>query len=295
MKDGSEVKGLVVEQHEDRVILNTEKGEVPVLREKIQNILFDDPEQSFMQMGEKYEQSEQWGEALGYYEKALQLNPNFEDAKKASVRVRNHFWSKAAAGPSNEIEKRQAMYDAWDKNVSAEENFKHQSLSSIRMLREGLGVSLGKKDDWVLLTEVVPKKDAAVAGLKKNDRLVGIDGKSLRYLNADVVRQMFLSPHYSSFTLEYERDCVLRKTGFERDLAELGMQVKLDYAGTLVQKVKRQSPADRAGLKPGDLLVSAGGTAMRYLPLKKLLSVIVAGPADSSVLSVRRSVILTRK
>ena len=295
MKDGSEMKGLVVEQHEDRVILSTEKGEVPVLREKIAKIFYDDPEQAFMQIGESYEASSQWGEALAYYEKAMQTNPNFEDAKKAVVRVRNQFWSKASAGPNGEIERQQALYDDWGKPKPAVEKFKDQAQEQARSLREGLGLVLEKKGDWVLVSQVVLKKDASIGGLKRGDRLVAIDGRSLRYLSAEAVREKFLSPQYSNFTLEYQRDCSLKKTGFEKDLAELGLQLKLEYQGVVLQSVKKGSRADKAGLKPNDLLISVNGASIRYLPLKKLLHAISAGPGSSSVLSVQRSVMLTRK
>ena len=41
LKNGQELKGLIVEKHEDRIVLNTEKGETPVLKSSIQNILYD--------------------------------------------------------------------------------------------------------------------------------------------------------------------------------------------------------------------------------------------------------------
>lgn len=295
MKDGSEMKGLVVEQHDDRVILSTENGEVPVLREKIDKILFDDPEQSFMQMGESYEASSQWGEALAYYEKALQVNPNFEEAQKAVVRVRNQFWSKASAGPNDEIEKQQALYDAWDKQRSPEDKFKDQSKLNEKSLRDSLGLALKQKGDWTAVSQVAWKKDASVAGLKIGDRLVAVDGRSLRYLSLDVVREKFLLPRYSTFTLEFERDCTLLKTGREKDIAAFGIQVKLEHQGAVVQSVKKSSVADKAGIKAQDVLVSVNGTSMRYLPLKKLLGVIQSKTGDRATLTVRRSAVLPRK
>jgi hypothetical protein len=295
MKDNTEMKGLVVEQHEDRVVLSTDQGEVPVLREKIQEIVFDDPAQSFMQVGESYENAQRWGEALAYYEHALKLNPELEEAKKASVRVRNRFWSQAATGPNSEIEKRQALYESWGKSAASGQRMAGQARTEIRALREELGLVLSKKGDWVQITQVLPQKDAALAGLKRGDRLVEIDGRSLRYLGNEVVRQKFLSPRYSNFTLEVERDLTLPKTGFERDLSEFGVQFKLEHRGTVLQSVKAGSPASRAGLKEQDLCVAVNGSSTRYLPIHKMLETIKSGPSEASTVTVRRSVILTRK
>ena len=296
MKDGSQMKGLVVEQHEDRVVLSTEQGEVPVLREKIGNIAFDDPEWTFMELGESNETAGRFGEALAYYEKALAANANLEDAKKAVTRVRNRFWSAVVIGPREEIEKRQALYDAWGKAKPGHPyDVQDHVRQAISGLREGLGLVLSQKGDWVRISEAAPRKDAALAGLRRNDRLVAMDGRSLRYLDADVVREKFLSPRYSNLTLDYERDCTLRRTGFERSLDELGMRIELGSQGLYLKAVKTGGPADKAGLKPGDLLMSVNGASTRYLPIKKLLGVVVGGPGDDSVLSVRRSVLLTRK
>lgn len=295
LKDGRELKGLIVEKHEDRIILNTEKGETPILKNTIQNILYDDREQNFLQMGETYEADGALGEALAYYNKALEANPDFEEAKKAQVRVRNLFWSKAAAGPKNEMEKKQALYDSWGAPARSEFFSKNQARQDSVSLSSGLGVRLESKGDWVRLAEVFSKKDAASAGLRKYDRLVAIDGQSIRYLSPEVVQEKFLSPRYSSFTLEYERDCELTKTGFEKRFAELGLDLKLEYEGVVVQAVKNPSPASKAALRAQDILVAVNGNSIRYLPLTKLMGMIENVKSDRVLLSVRRSVLLTRR
>ena len=293
------MKGLIVEQHEDRVIVSTEQGETPVMRDKISEIEYDDPAQTFLQIGESHEKAERWGEALAYYEKALQAQPELEDAKRAVVRVRNRFWSKSASGPSSEIEKRQELYDHWGEVKKApartEENIQDRSRDEARSLEEGLGLVLEQKGDWTKVSQVSPKKDAAFAGLKRGDRLVSLDGLSLRYLNADVVRDKLLVPSRAVFTMEFERDCALTKTGFEKSVSEFGFKAELEYRGAVVASVEPEKAAARAGLKENDLLVTAGGAPMRYTPLKKLLNLLLEGPPDSAVLSVRRSVTMTRK
>lgn len=295
LKDGRELKGLIVEKHEDRIILNTEKGETPVLKNTIQNISYDDPERNFLQIGEAHEAAGHWGEALAYYERALEANPDFEDAKKATVRVRNRVWSRSIAGPKSEIERRQALYDLWGQGGPSESFSKKETHGPKTLLHEGLGVELESGGDWVQLAQVFPKKDAASAGLKKNDRVVAMDGMSMRYLSPDVVQEKFLSPRYSNFTLEFERDCALMKTGFEKEFAEFGLVLQLEYQGVVVQSVKKASFADKAGLKAQDLLTAVNGNSIRYLPLAKLMPVIVGAKNDAVILSVRRSVILTRR
>ena len=51
LKDGSELKGVIVEEFTDRVTLNTESGERQLLTSEIDNILYDTPEQNFIRLG----------------------------------------------------------------------------------------------------------------------------------------------------------------------------------------------------------------------------------------------------
>ena len=295
LKDGQQLKGLIVEKHEDRIILNTEKGETPVLKSTIQEILYDDAEQNFLQMGEAYEAAQRWGEALDYYGKALEINPDFSEARQAQARVRNRFWSKAAAGPKSEIERRQMLYDSWGQGGPAGSFSKKQAQTEGSTLRDGAGIEIERNGDWAQVKEVLPKKDAALVGLKKKDRLVAIDGQSIRYLSPEVVQEKFLSPRYSSFILEYERDCPLMKTGFEKEFGEFGLELKLQHEGVVVQKVKEQSPASKAGLQAQDLLMAVNGNSIRYLPLAKLMGAVQQSKGDTVLLSVRRTAILTRR
>jgi C-terminal processing protease CtpA/Prc len=294
LKNGKELKGLIVEQHEDRVILSTEKGEMPVPKRGIKKIDFDEPEQNFMQIGLQYEEKKRWGEALAYYEKALEVNPDLEDARKASVRVRNQFWTNSAVGPVEEIERRQTLYDS----LGTPKKTSHATTKSVvglpSQLKETFGMALERKEEWTQISELVPKREAAMAGLKRQDRLVSIDGMSLRYLNADVVQSKLLSLTRSHFTLEYERDCIVQRTGMEKSLAEVGLVPKLESEGLVIETIKEKSKAASGGLKAGDLLVKINGASTRYMPLKKIMAEINKEPLKT-IFSVRRSVLLTRR
>ncbi len=297
LKEGKDLKGLVVEEHEDRIILSTENGEVPVLRKDIQKVDYDSPAQNFMQVGRGYEEKQRLSEALGYYEKALELNPDLEEARKAAVRVRNQFWAKTAVGPVNEIEKRQSLYETWGRGTYSSKRKSDSTASSpAGIFQKNFGASLLKAGDWVQFSDVTPGKGAWLTGLRKHDRLVSVDGNSLRYLSVETVREKFLSPPGSSFTLEYDRELRLAKTGFEKEIQEFGLRLILDSRGVVVASVKPASLAFRAGLHENDVIVEVNGVSMRYLPIKKLVGVIQKDPsAREAVFTVRRSAMLMRR
>lgn len=298
MKNGKELKGLVVEKHFDRVLLSTESGEVHVLLAEIGQIQYAEPEQNFLEAGKSFETSGKLEEALAYYEKAAELNPEFEEAKAAAIGVRSRLWAKVTEGPRGEMERQQILYDRWGQGAAPSSNEGREAAFKKRRqaLKEGLGLSLQKEGDWIELDAVSSKKPATVAGLKKSDRLVSIDGKSLRYLGVDAVSNHLLEPRFANFTLDFERDFFLPREKGSLSLKNLGLKLKLEYQGIVIEEVVPASLAAEVGLKEQDLLTQVDGLPTRYMPLKKVIRSIEDLPGKSPVtLTVRRSAHLSRK
>jgi len=293
LKNGKELKGLVVEQHADRILLSTETGEIPILLKGIKDIKFDDPEQNFYQIGKAYEATKDYARALAYYDKALEVNPSFAEARKAMVAVQNRFWALQTEGPRHEIERQEAIYGT-PSPAGDEIQTKRQKESG--RLREGLGMALEKSGDWVMVAYVEPKKDAYVAGLRVNDRLVAVDGESLRYLGREVVTRKFIEPKYTAMTLELDREIYLKKDQGRKTARDLGLGLHMEYAGLKVSGVRAESAAAMSGLRKGDLVIGINGAQTRYMPLKKVLQAIEANQEGGRVvLTVRRSTLMTRK
>lgn len=284
------LKGLVVEKHADRLILSTEKGEIPILLSGVVSIKYDDSEQNFMQVGRAYEAKNKYGEALAYYDKALEINPNFDEARKAGSAMRSRFWAQSTEGPQSEMDKQQAIYDIWGQGRSPEIAVKKKMSEDVKKLSENLGLTLIKKGDWVYVKESRQKGDAALAGIRRNDRLVGMDADSLRYLGAEVVAKKMIAPRYSSFVLEYERQYRIEKKS-----GSLGLELNLDSEGIVVTKAVLNGAAAQAGVRVGDRVEQINGESMRYTPLGRVMSIINDSKQSSLVLSVRRSAMLTRR
>ena len=295
LKNEKELKGLVVEKHADRIILSTEKGEIPILLTGIKDIQYDAPEQNFFKAGKSYEGENKLGQALAYYEKALEVNSNFEEAKMAALAVRNRFWANSTEGPRGEIEKQQAVYDAWEKGGgSAEEAIKKKEKEQAELLKERLGITLKKRGDWAFIENLDSAKAAFLAGLRRNDRLVSADGESLRYLNLEVIRKVLLVPRFSNFNLEFDRDCFLKKEKASARLNDLGLKLTLQHQGLIVQPTEEGSAAQTAGIRSQDLLTHVNGVATRYMPLKDVVRLIEDSNQEKISFTVRRSALLAR-
>ena len=290
LKNDKELKGLVVEEAADRIFLSTEKGELPILLSGIKDIRYDEPEQNFMQMGRAYEAEKKYGEALAYYEKALETNPQFEEAKRAAMAMKSRFWASTMEGPQSEMEKQQAIADSRGEGLSSESSIKKGVVRDEKILRENLGLVLSKKGDWVHVREAHLKKDAFLAGLRPGDSLIKIDTDSLRFLGIQTVAKKIIYPRYSSFTLEYERDCPLQK-----DADGLGLKLKLDARGISAEKVLKNGPAALAGIQEGDVVAGIDGRSTRYMPLDKVMKIMNEAGRGRVTLSIRRWALLTRR
>jgi tetratricopeptide (TPR) repeat protein len=295
LKNGKELKGLVVERHADRVIVSTENGELPILLRGIKDIQYDEPDQNFIETGKRYEAEGKFEEALVFYEKALAENPKSEDARVAASGVKSKFFSTVTEGPRNEVEKQQLIYESWGKSRPVDTLIKERTVENAKLLKNNMGLTLKRKGDWVVVENADSRKAAAQAGLKRNDRLVAVDNTSLRYLSPEIVMRYFLVPQYSSFMLRYERDIVVRPEEGAA-LKDLGLKLSLQYDGVVIESIKDKSAAAAAGVREQDWLVSVQGQSTRYLALPKTAALIEeAAKGGAVMLTVRRSCFLARK
>ena len=72
LNNGNIIKGLVVEEHKDRVVFSTREGEKIILNKDIDEIFFDDLEQNYYYIANRFleekdfERAEKYRSALAY-------------------------------------------------------------------------------------------------------------------------------------------------------------------------------------------------------------------------------------
>lgn len=270
LKNGEQLKGLVVEEYEDRVILSTAEGEVPVMRKRITKVDFDDPAYTLLSIGKELERSKKLGQALSYYEKALQLNPDLSDAKRASVGVRSKMWAGFTEGPITEMQKQQEIQDAWRADTTIEEQAQKNEEEDEELLWKRMGIELVVDGDFIKVGDIRIGSYAHQAGMRAGDVIYGVDARPMRYIQKRAVIEDMLNPRYASMLVEVRRKISFPVKIGKTDLRSLGIDLRQDYNGAVISRVKSGGPAEKLGIKSGDRLVRVADEKTRYMPLTKI-------------------------
>lgn len=290
LKDGESLKGLVVEEHSDRIVLSTVDGEIQVMRSKIEGVHFDSQEQSFVQIASDFEAAGKWEEALSFYEKAYQLNPGLEKARQAALALRGRLWAQSLVGPTEEVDKQTMIMQSWSREKPIEEIIQETRKEEESKLKERTGLVLGQEGEWVVIRSIKDTSLAKTAGLKNRDRLVSLDGHSLRYLSVEVVERKLVSPGLGERIIEVQRDILYPRDDQRLKVSRFGLKLNVAYEGLKIQEVAEGSPAKKIGLKPDDFLIAVNGRPTRYLPLREVIELIESPESEALHLTIYRSI-----
>lgn len=177
-----------------------------------------------------------------------------------------------------------------------------------------LGVGLEEAGDALVISEIVPDGPAARAGLKVGDKVISIRDRAARSMDA-VVKALEGRKPGDTVAVLVERDGWRKevkvtlgkrpgstaaappplppppppptKAEAKKKPGFLGVYLKNQNGGLVVESVVPGSPAERAGLKPDDVIVTANGHPVRDLDgFTDHLRALGAG--DKVTLAVRR-------
>lgn len=293
MKTGKKVKGLVVDEYSDRITLSTSDGEDDILRQDIERIEYDTPEQNFMQLGRSYDEKGWYDKATFYYKKAMEVNPDYKEAREAYLASHSKMWRQEEKMTKKEMEHQNMVMDWWrNRNKEISSQAKDKEL----LLKKILGFSLIEKNGVFTIDEVESYSSAAKIGLKKGDLLVGIWGKLIRYSGMKEVLDELLGPKYSEVRVLIEKDISLEPDGSALQLyKELQISLAFEYEGLVVKDVAIEGRGASAGFKKGDFVISIDKNVTRYLPLDSVIALINSAKNNKNIVfTIRRKVNLRR-
>lgn len=261
---GRTLKGLVVEEHVDRLVVSTVDGEQVVWRSEVDQVFFDDPERNYLYLGNDALAGGDVNSALTLYQKAIQLNPGWEEARDALRRL---------------DDRQRRMTGAWV--------VEHPE----RTLEAAWGLTFSATESYPVVAAVTPQGHAAQAGLQAGDALVAVWGESMGYRSLAQVADRLLGPAGTDVKMAIRRDVTVRPA--EAPNAPWpGFGVTMAPEGLTISDVGVLGTA--AGLQAGDLVVTLDGRPTRYLPLGQARGAIDRARAAGLQLKIHRHVLIHR-
>lgn len=297
LKDGREVKGIVIEEYKDRVVFSTPDGEKSILKSDIKELFFDDEEANLIKLGDQARDNQKYMKAVGYYGTALKLNPHSKQAKDGLIYLQLYLSGKGGSLMGSDV-RRQGDIDRDGSSIMVEKSGEDALKEAQADLARSLGLTLREDGNLPKIGSIREDSLANNAGMRKGDILIAIWGRLTGYMTLKEVTDHLLkkvSPEIRC-TIERTVDVAVDKDKklFTSSEDLIGALLSMEFDGLTVSNVRNGGAADRAGLKAGDLIVAIGGKSTRYMPLKKAIESIRKSEGTIS-LSLRREVLIWRK
>ncbi len=284
LTDGKEIKGLVVDEYVDRIVISTFEGEKTFLRKDIKSIQYEDAETRLLKLGDDAVARRKYKTALYYYREVLKLNPNSTQARDGEITAVRKELGRGAEIAKEEIELMTALDEpafgaAADSAVSYEKNIKDLL---------GLQIKQDKEVNAYYVDYVLPGSPSADYGILKNDIISAVWNENVRYMTYEEMVKKLSGPEFSMLKLSIERRAIFpasKKIKWDIGLKEEGYFVK-DISGIRGKE---------AGLvKPGDWLVEVNSISTRYLPKDELNNLLANGKPPLTLL-IKRDLYMTRE
>lgn len=292
LKDGVKLKGLVVEEYKDRIVLSTVEGEKNIFRKDIEKVEYNTPEQNFMQLGRAYDEKGWYDKASFYYRKAMEVNPDYKEAREAYLATHARIWQ-GDKGAKKELD-RQIIAMEWWKNRNKKEVFAPKDKADL--LKKTLGISLVEKKGIFKIDEVLPDSSAAKANIKNGDFLVGIWGKLISYSKMEDVLDDLLGPKYSEVKVLVEKEINAPVDINNKNLyKELGLLLGFEYEGLIIKNIMRVKTREALDFKKGDFIIAIDKNITRYLPMDRVIALINNTKNKNIVFTIRRNINLRRE
>ena len=291
MSDSERLKGVIVEDYGDRIVISTMEGEKQVMRKNIQRVIYDLEEQNLTSLANFYQDRGMYKEAHYYYEKALAVNPDYEKARDGLNYVGTYLRQTGRRMKMKHIQRRNED-KKWMEGVRDE-----NPRSGKERVRETLGIELEDVEGSFKIVEVAPASPAARAGIKRRDVLLSVWGRSIKYTPTSEVMKELLTPGVMDIKVTIGRSFILNlRSGMGGYSSFVGIVFGFsEMKGLIVEKAADAGVADLAGIKKGDIVTEIQGQPTRYMSLKSVEGIINSRKGDTLSLKTKRNVVIWKK
>ena len=295
---GEELKGIVVEDYNDRIVISTISGEKTIMKSDIKELYYDEEEENLIKLADQAKEKRDYIRALTYYDMAFRKNPNSKAAKDGLVFLEGYLFRKEQAQKEDDIRKRDELENR-NVTIPTQPTGEEEISEKTAALRKVLGITLDIVNGFPQVVTIQSHSPASEAGVLKGDKIAAIWARLTGYMELREVLNALLDKPSLELKCTIERTIevplkhyILIAPG-TKEL--IGIVLSMEFNGLTVASVVEGSPAYDAGLKKGDLVTAINGKSTRYTPLKKAIDAIRSVKEDTVTLTVRRETLIWRR
>jgi C-terminal processing protease CtpA/Prc len=295
LKDGSKVKGIVVENYYQSIVLSTIHGEKRFDKSDIKDILYDRKEQNLVKLGDYYQQNRNLAKAYTYYKKAYELNPDYKEAKDKFIYARSTLLRNPEKQFRDGMAKKQAFFKESGKLYDPK--VEKTAVTKEERFKKATGLVLVSDKGMPKIVKVTPFSAAEESGIRKGDIIISIWGKLAGYLALDTIMDMMMESPLPEIILSVKRVITISAPGKQgRGLDNIGLSLEMREGGLVVAALRRDSVGVRSGLMEGDIITHIDGAPVRYIPFNSAKNRISNSLLKGNVnLDIARDLSLWRK
>ena len=296
--DGKEIRGIIVGDYKDRIVMSTVDGEITSLKSDIKELFYDGEADNLVKLAEQSRERGDMIKAFAYYDMALRADPDSKSAKDGIIFLQGYLFRKEQVKKEDEVKKQEEFENLGAAKIAEEkpvaEKIKEMSVS----MRESLGITISEKSGGQVIDSVRINSPAEAAGVRKGDVIVAVWGRLTGYMPLEEVMRALLEKSSLEVKCTVERDVIVQPNPNITILSSLkdmvGATFSMEFDGLTISDIVYNGPAFAAGLAKGDLVIAIDNKSTTYMPLKKALGMMRSTNSNVILLKIRREILIWR-
>jgi C-terminal processing protease CtpA/Prc len=297
--DGRELRGIVVEDYKDRIVMSTVDGEVTTMKSDIKQLYYDSDADNLVKLAEQSRERGDMVKAFAYYDMALRADTNSKAAKDGIIFLQGYLFRKEQVKKEDEVKKQEELERFGRTTVEEVKSPEETAKDLGKTLRSSVGISLVQREGSPVVESVRIGSPASEAGVKDGDAIVAVWGRLTGYMPLDEVLKILLEKPSIEMKCTIERKMVVHLDSGRNFISSakdmVGASFVTQFDGLTVSEVSDGGPAADAGLMKGDIVSAIDGNPTRYLTLKRSLDLIQKTKNNYVLLNIRRVLLIWRK
>lgn len=254
--DGRSIDGRIVKETPSFIVVETFIGKVTIDKEKITSIKRAKAEKDFLKLGDYCFARGRYDEAIEYYEKSLEANPDFDKAKEALKTVQE-------AKRYHELITRMKL-----------ETLKQERERDKEELKSKIGLVIEEIKGQFKIVYIAEDSPVALAQVRPGDYLWSIEGRSTKNLTFKELHKKLIEIPIS-FVVERRLNLIRKEFKYKnKTYVGLGLFLDEDKRGLIVVGVVKGAPSDEAGIRYKDRVIKINDILTKDISLDKVRELI---------------------